>query len=142
MSSAFNKGIIRRYNTFSYSSTTELELTMEQSGTVIFVDASSGNITFKLPPLTDNAGANFKFIGTGTSNNLVLNQSESSGTYVNLLGQTEAANTKSSNLILGCQSNNVHVFDISALVILASPGLAGMYSFLISPNMSANSLIE
>ena len=100
MSSAFNKGIIRRYNTFSYSSTTELELTMEQSGTVIFVDASSGNITFKLPPLTDNAGANFKFIGTGTSNNLVLNQSESSGTYVNLLGQA-AANTQSSNLILG-----------------------------------------
>ena len=100
MSSAFNKGIIRRYNTFSYSSTTELELTMEQSGSVIFVDASAGAITFKLPVVTDNAGANFKFIGTGSSNNLVLNQNESSGTNVNLLGQA-AANTQSSNLILG-----------------------------------------
>ena len=59
MSSAFNKGIIRRYNTFSYSSTNELELT-DQSGTVIFVNATAGNITFKLP-VTDNAGANFKF---------------------------------------------------------------------------------
>ena len=27
MASALNKGIIRRYNTFSYSSTTEFELT-------------------------------------------------------------------------------------------------------------------
>ena len=100
MISALNKGIIRRYNTFSYSSTTEFELTMEQSGTVIFVDASAGTITFKLPVVTDNAGANFKFIGTGGSNNLTLKQNESSGTLVNLLGETAATN-QSSNLILG-----------------------------------------
>ena len=100
MSSVLDKGIIRRYNTFSYSSTTELELTMEQSGAVIFVDATDGAITFKLPVVTDNAGANFKFIGTGGSNNLVLNQNESSSTYVNLVGQS-VANTQSSNLILG-----------------------------------------
>ena len=108
MSSAFNKGIIRRYNTFSYSSTTELELTMEQSGTVIFVDATTGAITFKLPVVTDNAGANFKFIGTGGSNNLTLKQNESSGNLVNLLGQ-DAAKNQSSNLVLGkaveCISN-------------------------------------
>ena len=100
MSSAFNKGIIRRYNTFSYSSTTELELTMEQSGTVIFVNATDGAITFKLPVVTDNSGANFKFIGTGGSNNLTLKQNESSGSLVNLLGETAAKN-QSSNLILG-----------------------------------------
>ena len=100
MSSAFNKGIIRRYNTFSYSSTNELELTMDQSGTVIFVNATAGNITFKLPVVTDNAGANFKFIGTGDTNNLILKQNESSGNLVNLLGQTASTN-QSSNLILG-----------------------------------------
>ena len=61
MASALNKVIIRRYNTFSYSSTTEFELTMEQSGTVIFVDVSDGDITFKLPVFNDNAGANFKW---------------------------------------------------------------------------------
>lgn len=108
MSSAFNKGIIRRYNTFSYSSTTELELTMEQSGTVIFVDATDDAITFKLPPLTDNAGANFKFIGTGGSNNLTLKQNESSGDLVNILAGDPAI-SKSSNLVLGkvveCISN-------------------------------------
>ena len=100
MTSALNKGIIRRYNTFSYSSTTEFELTMEQSGTVIFVDATDGAITFKLPVVTDNAGANFKFIGTGGSNNLTLKQNESSGSLVNLLGQ-DADNNQSSNLTLG-----------------------------------------
>ena len=108
MASALNKGIIRRYNTFSYSSTTEFELTMEQSGTVIFVDASSGAITFKLPVVTDNAGANFKFIGTGGSNNLTLKQNESSGNLVNLLGENASTN-QSSNLTLGkvveCISN-------------------------------------
>tara|TARA_B100000242_G_C42941540_1_gene436620 strand:+ start:66 stop:422 length:357 start_codon:yes stop_codon:yes gene_type:complete len=108
MASALNKGIIRRYNTFVYSSTTELELTMEQSGTIIFVDATDGEITFKLPVVTDNAGANFKFIGTGGSNNLILKQNESSGNLVNLLGQTASKN-QSSNLTLGkvveCISN-------------------------------------
>ena len=108
MASAFNKGIIRRYNTFSYSSTTEFELTMEQSGTVIFVNATDGDITFKLPVVTDNAGANFKFIGTGGSNNLTLKQNESSGNLVNLVGGTAETN-KSSNLTLGkvveCISN-------------------------------------
>ena len=57
---------------------------MEQSGTVIFVNATDGDITFKLPVI-DNAGANFKFIGTGGSNNLILKQNESSGDLVNLL---------------------------------------------------------
>ena len=100
MSQQFKKGIINKYNTFSYSSSTTHELTIEQSGSVIFIDSSSNNVTFKLPVVADNAGANFKFIGTGGSNNLVLNQNESSGTYVNLVGQS-VANTQSSNLILG-----------------------------------------
>ena len=56
MASSFNKGIIKRYNTFSYSSSDTHELTMEQSGSIIFIDPSSNDITFKLPAVADNAG--------------------------------------------------------------------------------------
>lgn len=101
MASSFNKGIINRYNTFSYSSSTTHELTMEQSGSIIFIDPSSNDITFKLPAVADNAGANFKFIATVASNDLVLNQNESSGTNVIKLN-TAAANSQTvSTLVLG-----------------------------------------
>ena len=100
MASSFSKAILSRYNTFSYSSSTTHELTMEQSGSIIFVDPSS-NITFKLPAVADNAGANFKFIITAASNDLVLNQNESSGTNVVKLN-TAAANSQTvSTLVLG-----------------------------------------
>ena len=101
MASSFSKAILSRYNTFSYSSSTTHELTMEQSGSIIFVDPSSNNITFKLPAVADNAGANFKFIITAASNDLVLNQNESSGTNVVKLN-TAAANSQTvSTLVLG-----------------------------------------
>lgn len=94
MSQQFKKGIINKYNTFSYSSSTTHELTMDQSGSVIFIDSSSNNVTFKLPAVADNAGGNFKFVATAAGNNLVFNQNESSGTNVIKLN-TAAANTQS-----------------------------------------------
>ena len=70
MSSAFNKGLIRKYNTFSASS--DMTLTMEQSGSVLFL--SSGP-TITLPSVTDNAGANFKFINNGTDDSKITDGS-------------------------------------------------------------------
>lgn len=72
MASSFNKGIINRYNTFSCSSA--ITLTMEQSGSVLFLDMSSA-FTITLPSVTDNAGSNFKFIITAGTETLTINSS-------------------------------------------------------------------
>ena len=80
MSSAFNKGLIRKYNTFSASSS--MTLTMEQSGSVLFL---SGGPTITLPSVTDNAGANFKFIVTDanavTINSTAIGNSTAGDTF-------------------------------------------------------------
>ena len=101
MAQQFKKGILNKYNTFSYSSSTTHELTMEQSGSIIFFDSSSNDITFKLPAVADNAGANFKFIATDASNDLVLTQNESSGTNVIKLNTSAASSQTISTMVLG-----------------------------------------
>jgi hypothetical protein len=98
MSAAFNKGIIRRYNTFTYSSSDVFNLTMEQSGSVIFIVTTGNHITFKLPTATDNAGGNFKFIATTAGNNLIFNSATANIITLNVA----AATTKTiSTMVLG-----------------------------------------
>jgi len=117
MSNRFHKGVIKKYNTFTYSSETEYELTMDQSGTIIFFDSSGSDITFMLPQVGSNAGANFKFINTtATGNSLIFKQNSlDSGTKVIKL-QGAAANTQTlSTLAIGeymecvCDGSNWYV---------------------------------
>ena len=103
MSSRFSRGIIKKYNTFSYSSSAVHELSIEQCGSIIFIDASSNDITFKLPKVANNAGAHYKFVNTTAPNGseaLVFNQNESSGEKLVKLSETTTSNEQKVNIVI------------------------------------------
>ena len=102
MLNELKRGIITKQSTFSCASGTNIELTMEQSGTTIFLDGSGSDaITFKLPKVADNAGANFRFIMTTVPHShfsLTFNQNEDSGTNLIKLDFSAAATYSLSGL--------------------------------------------
>ena len=105
MSSRFSRGIIKKYNTFSYSSSATHELSIEQCGSIIFIDASSNDITFKLPKVANNAGAHYKFVNTTVPNGsgteaLVFNQNESSGANLVKLSDSTTRNEQKVNIVI------------------------------------------
>ena len=104
MLNELKRGIITKQSTFSCASGTNIELTMEQSGTTIFLDGSGSDaITFKLPKVADNAGANFKFIMTTVPHflfTLTFNQNEDSGTNLIKLDTSAAATYNLYDLVI------------------------------------------
>mgnify|MGYP003995556119 CR=1 FL=1 len=123
MLNELKRGIITKQSTFSCASGTNIELTMEQSGTTIFLDGSGTDaITFKLPKVADNAGANFRFIMTNDPHSdfsLTFNQNEDSGTNLIKLNTPGASATYnlsgSSALVISeyfeaiCDGNNWYI---------------------------------
>ena len=76
MASLFPKAVIQKINVFSISSDTTFNI--NQSGSTILVDVSSGNIIVTLPTPSDNSGAFFRFFVTSTSGGNTLTVTSSS----------------------------------------------------------------
>ena len=98
-----------------FSDATERSLTSDQSGSVIFIDLTSNDVTLNLPP--PEAGIFFEFVITNATNDFIIKSVNSSYTLTPIMhfGQhqdaigntlTITAPTISDRILLDCNGTN------------------------------------